>query len=255
MKEGSSVTIFYSRGRETVEFGDYTGRMFETVKTELLEQGFVNVRPFYEESDQPIGEILEHDSPRVGEQVIPEDNTVYFIVSSGPPMIEVPSLTGMTRSEAVAELEGMGLEVEIEEDYSDRWPVNQVASQSPQPGEEVEEGATISLTISLGAEPAPEPEPEPEPEPDPQPRTETVQVQVPFDEESGEAEQQVLIYVGDADNKIGEVFREETITETTTYEIPLTITPGEEASYKVQRGEQVVEEDTLTYEEVGENNP
>ena len=255
VKEGSSVTIFYSRGRETVEFGDYTGRMFETVKTELLEQGFVNVRPFYEESDQPIGEILEHDSPRVGEQVIPEDNTVYFIVSSGPPMIEVPSLTGMTRSEAVAELEGMGLEVEIEEDYSDRWPVNQVASQSPQPGEEVEEGATISLTISLGAEPAPEPEPEPEPEPDPQPRTETVQVQVPFDEESGEAEQQVLIYVGDADNKIGEVFREETITETTTYEIPLTITPGEEASYKVQRGEQVVEEDTLTYEEVGENNP
>ncbi|MBA2174187.1 Stk1 family PASTA domain-containing Ser/Thr kinase [Halobacillus locisalis] len=255
VKEGSSVTIFYSRGRETVEFGDYTGRMFDQVKTELLDQGFVNVRPFYEESDRPIGEILEHDSPRVGEQVVPEDNTVYFIVSSGPPMVQMPRVIGMTRQDAVAELEELGLQVDIEETYSERWPVSQVASQSIDRGEEVEEGSTVTLRISLGAEPAPEPEPEPEPEPDPQPRTETVQIQVPFDEEAGVAEQQVLIYVGDAENTIEEVFREETITETTTFEIPLTITPGEEASYRVQRGEEVVEESTLTYEEAGENNP
>ncbi|MCA0969250.1 Stk1 family PASTA domain-containing Ser/Thr kinase [Halobacillus litoralis] len=258
VKEDTSVTIYYSRGRETVEFEDYTGQNFSLVETELAEQGFENIRQIQRSSEEEEGTILEHVSPRAGQQVIPEETPVIFEVSSGPPTVDLPRLSRMTVEEATAELEDLGLEVAISEEYSPDVPEGEVISQDPSPGTAVREGTTVELTISRGPEPEPEPEPEeetPPPEEDPQPRSIEREVTVPFDEGLEQEEQRVIIYVGDSENNIEEPFREETITEETSFTIPLTITPGSEATYRIQReGENIINE-TISYEEAGENNP
>ncbi|KHE69645.1 PASTA domain-containing protein, partial [Halobacillus sp. BBL2006] len=233
IKEESEVTVYSSRGRERVEFGDYTGQQYEQVEKELKDKGYESVRSYREPSDRPEGEIITQVSPEAGEKVLPDEEGVIFEVSSGPPKVALENLRGMTQENATKYLSNNNLEVKVTENYSDST-VGEVISQSPDVGTEVKEGSTVSITVSLG----------PKEEP---PRTEKVSVEVPFDEESEETEQQVLIYVDDMDSEISEVRREETITETTTFDIELRIEPGSEASYKVQRGDEVIDEGTVKY--------
>ncbi|TGB04889.1 Stk1 family PASTA domain-containing Ser/Thr kinase [Halobacillus salinus] len=258
VKEETSVTVYYSQGKERVEFEDFTGRDFELVATELREQGFVNVSPDYVNDDSPEGEILEHVYPMPGENVIPEDEPVLFKVSLGPPTVELSRLTNMTKEEAIQEIESDGLQAEVEEEYSDDRSKGLVIKQDPEAGTELEEGAVVTITVSLGAEPEPEPDPEeeiPPPEPDPEPRSIEVEETIPFNQDGDKEEQRVMIYIGDANNKLEELYEEITITEDTPYTIPLTITPDSEATYRIQReGENIINE-TIPYEEAGESSP
>ncbi|MGI8315072.1 Stk1 family PASTA domain-containing Ser/Thr kinase [Halobacillus mangrovi] len=233
IKEESEVTVYSSLGREKVEFEDYTGEQYDQVEKELNDKGYESVRSFTATNDRPEGEIINQLTPEPGEEVIPDQTRVVFEVSSGPPKVRLESMRGWTQDEAMNYLSNSNLKVEVTENYS-QTPQGQVISQSQAAGTEVKEGSTVSITVSLG----------PKEEP---PRTETVTVKVPFDEESEEAEQEVLIYVGDMDSDISEVSQKETITETTSFDIELTIEPGSEASYKVQRGEQVIDEGTVEY--------
>ncbi|MBH0229126.1 Stk1 family PASTA domain-containing Ser/Thr kinase [Halobacillus yeomjeoni] len=246
IKEESTVIVYSSRGREKVELGDYTGQDIERVTSELESKGYKSVVPVYVNSDEPDGQVIEHMSPQPDEKVIPDETNVILRVSKGPPMVNLRPLTGMTEEEAKQYLEDNNLKANVTENYSNQVPQGNVISQSPEAFSSVEEGSTVSITISLGTKEQP-------------PRTETVKVTVPYKQpestdegESGEGEEQpkeqkVLIYVGDMNNKITDVYKEQMITEDTTFEIPLTIKPGTEASYKVQRGDEVVEEGSVPY--------
>lgn len=72
-------------------------------------------------------------------------------------------------------------------------------------------------------------------------------LEVPFNEESEETEQQVLIYVDDYENDMETPVVEETITETTSFDVTLIIEEGGEASYRVQRGDEVIDEGNVPY--------
>ena len=271
IKEESEVVVYASMGKETAEFKDYTGQNYEKVEQELKDKGYETIIPFEESSQQPEGEITAQLSPQAGEEVIPDETRVIFRVSSGPPRVNLGVLEGMTEEEATKYLNERKLKVDVSENYSDQIPQGEVISQNPEAATQVKEGSTVSITISLG----------PKEEP---PRTETIQIEVPFapeteqgsgqesteesnegaqdpesgtEEDSGEGsepsqstqttEQKVLIYIEDMDHKLSDVFKEETITEDTVFEIPLTIKPGTEASYKVQRGDEVIEEGSVPY--------
>ncbi|MCA1009117.1 Stk1 family PASTA domain-containing Ser/Thr kinase [Halobacillus halophilus] len=270
IKEESEVVVYASLGKEKAEFEDYTGQKYEKVEQELKDKGYETIIPFKESSQQPEGEITAQLSPQAGEEVIPDETRVIFRVSSGPPRVNLGVLEGMTEDEATKYLNERNLKVDVSENYSDQVPQGEVISQNPEAATQVKEGSTVSITISLG----------PKEEP---PRTETIQIEVPFapdtaqnseqesteesnegqdpesgtGEDSGEGpepsedtqapEQKVLIYIEDMDHRLSDVFKEETITEDTVFEIPLTIQPGTEASYKVQRGDEVIEEGSVPY--------
>ncbi|MBM7552809.1 Stk1 family PASTA domain-containing Ser/Thr kinase [Thalassobacillus pellis] len=271
-KEGATVTVFSSRGKEKMEFGDYVGEEFEKIKAELEAKGYKNILPIRENSDQPAGEIIEQIQPQPDEQVVPEEARVIFKVSSGPPTVMLKPLKNLSQQEAESYLTENELNMKVSEDYSDSVEEGMIISQSPAPYTEVEQGSTIEVVVSKGQKEQP-------------PRTENVSVTVPYtaqpeeepqDENNGEGNnnengnkngegnennenknkqdpnesppaQEVIIYIEDMEHDISEVYRKETITEDTTFEFPLTIAPGTEASYKVLRGEEVVEEATIPY--------
>ena len=66
--------------------------------------------------------------------------------------VTVPSVAGKSYDEAVSLLEDVGLRVDREEQYSDSVSSGNVISSSPSSGEEVEEGSTVTLVVSKGAE-------------------------------------------------------------------------------------------------------
>lgn len=67
-------------------------------------------------------------------------------------MVEVIDVTGLTLAQATRKLEALGLVVETEYVESDEVDEDEVISQSPGEGEEVEEGSVIVLTVSAGVD-------------------------------------------------------------------------------------------------------
>ena len=79
----------------------------------------------------------------------------YFLREEPVKMVEVPEVTGMTYSQAKELLKAKGLEIERGDDVkSDTYDKGEVVSQDPDKGEEVEEGSTVTVNISAGAETA-----------------------------------------------------------------------------------------------------
>ncbi|GGF11432.1 serine/threonine protein kinase [Halobacillus andaensis] len=235
VKEESRVTVYSSKGKERVRFEDYVGQPYERVKEELEEAGYSSVLAIEQTSDdRPAGEIIEQIQPQPQEEVIIDETRVIFQVSTGPPTMTLRPLEGQTEEEARSYLSDNGLEASVSEEYSDEVPEGEVIRQDPESLSEVSEGSTVNLVVSLGPE-------------EEQPRDETIEVNVPFDEESEQEEQQVLVYVDDMNNRISEVYSEEMITEDTTIEINLTIPPENEATYKVVREDEVIEEENVPY--------
>ncbi len=82
-------------------------------------------------------------------------STITLTLSLGPEVFTVPDVVGVDVEAATHQLTGLGLVVErAEEDvYSDTIPEGRVAAISPDVGEEVKAGSTVTVTLSKGRSP------------------------------------------------------------------------------------------------------
>jgi serine/threonine-protein kinase len=69
-----------------------------------------------------------------------------------PTLVTIPILDNRLQADAEAALTDLGLEFEIEEESSDDVEVGRVIRSDPDGGEQVEEGATVTLYVSAGAD-------------------------------------------------------------------------------------------------------
>jgi serine/threonine-protein kinase len=76
-------------------------------------------------------------------------STVTINVSRGPVLAKVPVLVGAQRDVAVERIRGRGLEPSVSEEESSQ-PTGKVISQSPDAGERVDPGSTVSIVVSSG---------------------------------------------------------------------------------------------------------
>jgi len=115
---------------------------------------------------QPFTEIVYNEVIEIGEVIsweIPDDpaiqagdsvepgTLVRLVLSGGPAPREVPNVVGLIVGVARAQLVGTALRiVEVEEIYDDETEAGLILSQSPQPGELLERGGAIEVSVSLG---------------------------------------------------------------------------------------------------------
>jgi beta-lactam-binding protein with PASTA domain len=81
----------------------------------------------------------------------PRGSRVRLFVSSGPPSVAVPSVVGQDKNDARAQLEDAGFSVSVSRTFSDA-PKNEVVSQSPTAGTQVDKGSQVTITVSKGQE-------------------------------------------------------------------------------------------------------
>ena len=104
--------------------------------------------------EYPAGYIMAQ-LPEAG-TVVEAGRTVFVTVSLGPkpPDVKMPSVEGMTQAEALALLNdlNLNLQVEVKEDYHDTVEEGCVISSSIAEGEVLHKGQSIRLVVSLGQE-------------------------------------------------------------------------------------------------------
>ncbi|MET8690462.1 Stk1 family PASTA domain-containing Ser/Thr kinase [Streptomyces sp. NPDC004732] len=143
-KAGSAVALVVSKGRP-VEVPDVTGESEEDATADLEDAGLkVEIAPSRVNSDEDKGDVAAQ-SP-VADKTIAEGDTVELTISKGPPMIEVPDVTGMSVDEATEKLEGAGFEVDEDRGLLGIFG-DTVKKQSVDGGDTAPKNSTITITI------------------------------------------------------------------------------------------------------------
>jgi eukaryotic-like serine/threonine-protein kinase len=97
-------------------------------------------------ADSPAGTVIAQ-RPLAG-TALPPHGTVTLIVSKGPRPVAVPSVSNLTRTAAVAELQHLHLKVQIQTQDTIFHAAGYVLDQSPAPQVKLLPGATVTITVS-----------------------------------------------------------------------------------------------------------
>lgn len=148
----TQVTIYISSGKETFSLDDVTGMQYQQAQAQLENDGLV-VSLEFDYSDSVGSDKVISTSPKAGSQVAKGD-TITITASKGKETktTTVPNLLGQNIDDAIRMIKDAGLTYNGKSsDYSDSYSENQVMNQSISAGKTVDEGTTISLTVSLGS--------------------------------------------------------------------------------------------------------
>ena len=148
----TQVTINISSGKEKFSLDDVTGMQYQQAQAQLENDGLV-VSLEFDYSDSVGSDKVISTSPKAGSQVAKGD-TITITASKGKETKTtiVPNLLGQNIDAAIQMIKDAGLTYNGKSsDYSDSYSENQVMNQSISAGKTVDEGTTISLTVSLGS--------------------------------------------------------------------------------------------------------
>lgn len=148
----TQVTINISSGKEKFSLDDVTGMQYQQAQAQLENDGLV-VSLEFDYSDSVGSDKVISTSPKAGSQVAKGD-TITITASKGKETKTtiVPNLLGQNIDAAIQMIKDAGLTYNGKSsDYSDSYSENQVMDQSISAGKTVDEGTTISLTVSLGS--------------------------------------------------------------------------------------------------------
>ncbi|WP_282171887.1 Stk1 family PASTA domain-containing Ser/Thr kinase [Cytobacillus firmus] len=235
VKEGTSIDIYESSGKEKFELADYQGRQYDDVVRLLESKNFKSIEKNEETDDsEPAGTILDQNLSE-GDLVVPEDTELIFTVSKGPAPIALKDLRGYNEKGLQEYEESSGLKVEYgEEEYHEEVPEGLVIKQDPAPGTNLTRGQKVTVVLSKGKKEL-------------LPKTENIEISIPYEPASEGEPNEVQIIIKDLNNTGSEPMHTELIYEDVVIPIDLTIAPGQNASYKVLRDGQVFEEKEIPY--------
>ncbi|NEB82209.1 Stk1 family PASTA domain-containing Ser/Thr kinase [Streptomyces sp. SID14478] len=140
---GSAIALVVSKG-SPVDVPDVTGESEQDAVAELQEAGLkAEIATQRITSDEDKGDVARQ-SPADGR--LAEGDTVTLTISKGPPMVEVPDVTGMSVDDATSKLEGAGFEVDEDRGLLGLFG-DTVKDQSVKGGDDAPKGSTIKITI------------------------------------------------------------------------------------------------------------
>jgi len=147
--QGVDLTI--SQGPQLVQIPSLAGDTAEKAKKALAQSGFANLTTTEAYSSSvPSGSVIS-SSPVAGEK-LPKKSRIKLTVSKGHAPVQVPSVMGLSKDEAIQRLKDLGLQVTTgQEVHSEQFEKGLVAEQSPAQGD-AEYGSSIELKLSSGPE-------------------------------------------------------------------------------------------------------
>ena len=157
-KAGDTVVYHISKGVETAEVPDLSGKTEEEAKKLVEDAGFVFGKTTSTSDTVKEGNVIDQ-SPQAGRQLA-KGETVTVVISEGTGLVTIPTVTGFTEAAAQKTLSDAGFEAVSQYDYSATSPEGVVISQSLTG--QAAPGTSITIHVSLGKEPEPEKEDEDE---------------------------------------------------------------------------------------------
>lgn len=142
---------------EQVAMIQVVGMNVEDAKRALLELGLTPEIKYEENSAYEVGTVLRAASQDGLTSVAPgnmisKNTVIVMTVAQGTDGVEVPAVTGKSRSEATSILEQAGFVVNVTESYDAEVESGYVISQSPEADTKAPSGSSITIRVSQGAE-------------------------------------------------------------------------------------------------------
>jgi serine/threonine-protein kinase len=116
----------------------------------VIERAGLEAEVQEEASSEVEQNVVISQSPEEGARIA-QGETVTIVVSTGPRLVQVPRVVGLTFEEAVEVLEDAGLDWRRQDVFAEREE-GVVASQDPKADTEVEEGTEVVIRVSQGTE-------------------------------------------------------------------------------------------------------
>ena len=148
LKRGTQITLTVSTGKEMTDVPDVTNLTAEEAIEELKKAGLeLNPNVRRESSDNIEEGVITSQQPAGGTQIA-KGSRIAITVSSGPEMVQVPSLVGLNVEQATATLSSLQLRSTVTSVDSIK-PEGQVLAVAGE-NTDVESGTTIELRVSNG---------------------------------------------------------------------------------------------------------
>lgn len=157
--EGTQVTLYISDGYVMVPDITKAGSIDEAKKM-LTDLKLVPVMKDEETDDVPVGKIVRQ-SPEPGVARQGAEVSIYIAVKPPPVMVTIVDMFNVSQSSAENWLRESGLVPKVVPEFNSDLAAGQVIRTEPGKNKEVEEGSTVTLFVSKGAEPTQEPTPDP----------------------------------------------------------------------------------------------
>lgn len=252
IKEGTLVDVEISKGPKKEKFGDYTGQKYSQVKKELKKRGVTVQSEKVFSQKIPKGEI-KSQSISAKKKVVMGETAVTFQVSQGAKSFELRDLLNYTLKSAQDYADEKGLTLNVTRENSDKYDEGIVMQQEPAAGTVLNQGDTISVTISDGAKEESSAESSSSSSSSSSLADSTskfaVSVKLPFEETNQGKSKKVQIYISDKSHQIKNIYQTLDITGDREVQIPFELEDGKKGAYKIVRDGQVIEEkDDVTQE-------
>ena len=144
----AGVALFLAFGGDGQEVPDVSGRTAADAVSILRSEGYSPQTAGRLSADVARG-IVINTTPPAGTDA-DEGTRVVVNVSQGTGNVAVPTLIGLSREQATAQLTDAGLEARFLEAESSSAPVGSVTGQDPAAGLQVPVGSTVAVTVSSG---------------------------------------------------------------------------------------------------------
>ena len=134
---GHSVTVVLSSGPPAVAVPSVTGQSVDDARAAIQQAG---LRPQVTEqpsADVEAGQVISQ-TPAGGKAN--RGSTVQLVVSTGPAIVEVPDVRGLSIDDARQKLEDAGFRVKVRS-----LPIGNVFAQSPRAGSQRQQGSTVTI--------------------------------------------------------------------------------------------------------------
>jgi eukaryotic-like serine/threonine-protein kinase len=148
-EEGSTVLLEVSGGPGTVLVPTVRNLPQGQAIDELEERGLRANVDRLPSADVRSGLALR-TVPGAGKEV-ERGERIQLFISSGPELVAVPGVIGLSRDSAESRISDLGLVPAVQEQESEE-PEGEVIAQEPGAGAELERGSTVTITVSTGIE-------------------------------------------------------------------------------------------------------
>jgi eukaryotic-like serine/threonine-protein kinase len=150
LDRGGRVTIVVARGPSTVGVPNVVGlpidQAFIRLQSANLKSKSVKVA-----SKQPKDRVIRQAPP--GGSQAKKGSTVVLTVSTGPSLVKVPAVGGLTEAAATATLSRLGFRLSVSR-IGSTLPKGIVISQEPAPGTKAPKGSIVGINVSTGSKTA-----------------------------------------------------------------------------------------------------
>lgn len=148
-KSGTRVQLVVSKGPERFTVPNVSGT-YDTIAQQL---STIPVKVVRSDVADPTGHTAAGEfikiSPAPG-TLVKRNDTITVYMSTGPPPVVIPDVTGQTREDATKTLHDAGFKVTATEDWSDTVEAGKVISEDPAQNTQALKFSTVAIVVSKG---------------------------------------------------------------------------------------------------------